>query len=51
MPKKGPIFFYQISKFDALHFICQGLFKNIVFRYVAVVMKKLWDILDFFTQT
>ena len=28
--------------------IFQGLFKNIVFRSVAVVIKKLWAILDFF---
>ena len=28
--------------------IFQGLFKNIVFRSVALVMKKLWAILDFF---
>ena len=29
-------------------FIFQGLFKNIVFRYVALVKQKLWAILDFF---
>ena len=28
-------------------FIFQGLFKNIVFRYAAIVTKKLWAILDF----
>ena len=28
--------------------IFQGLFKNIVFRSVAFVIKKLWAILDFF---
>ena len=28
--------------------IFQGLFKNIVFGSVALVIKKLWDILDFF---
>ena len=28
--------------------IFQGLFKNIVFRSVALVTKKLWAILDFF---
>ena len=28
--------------------IFQGLFKNIVFRSVALVIKKLWAILDFF---
>ena len=27
------------------------LFKNIVFRYVALVTKKLWAILDFFPKT
>ena len=27
--------------------IFQGLFKNIVFRSVALVIKKLWAILDF----
>ena len=26
------------------------LFKNIVFRYVALVTKKLWAILDFFSK-
>ena len=60
MPKKKSknvknIFFClkQISKCDTCfyaHF--QGLFKNIVFRSVALVIKKLWAILDFlFTQT
>ena len=29
-------------------FIFQGLYKNIVFRSVALVTKKLWAILDFF---
>ena len=29
-------------------FIFQGLFKNIVFRSGALVIKKLWAILDFF---
>ena len=28
--------------------IFQGLFKNIVFRSVALVIKKLWAIFDFF---
>ena len=27
------------------------LFKNIVFRYVALATKKLWAILDFFQKT
>ena len=27
------------------------LFKNIVFRYVALATKKLWAILDFFPKT
>ena len=31
--------------------IFQGLFKNIVFRSVALVLKKLWAILDFFLHT
>ena len=31
--------------------IFQGLFKNIAFRSVALVTKKLWAILDFFSQT
>ena len=54
MPKKGSkkvknIFFCfkQISKCDS-RCIFQGLFKNIVFRSVALVTKKLWAILDFF---
>ena len=28
--------------------IFQGIFKNIVFRSVALVIKRLWAILDFF---
>ena len=32
-----------------MHF--QGLFKNMVFRSVALVTKKLWAISDFFSQT
>ena len=39
----------KISKCDACfytHF--QGLFKNIVFRSVALVIKKLWAILEIF---
>ena len=54
MPRKGSkkvnkIFFgfKQISKCDSC-FYMQGLFKNIVFRSVALVTKKLWAILDFF---
>ena len=31
-------------------FIFQGLFKKIVFRSVAFVIKKLWAILDFYTD-
>jgi len=31
-----------------LHAFFQGLFKNIVFRYIALVTKKLWAILEFF---
>ena len=31
--------------------IFQGLFKNIVFRSVALVIKKLWVILDLFLHT
>ena len=42
--------FKQISKCDTclyIHF--QGLFKNIILRSLAVVTKKIWAILDFFT--
>ena len=31
--------------------IFQGIFKNIVFRSVALFIKKLWAILDFFVHT
>ena len=61
MPKKSQkmlqIFFClkQTSKCDTcfyIHFsIFQGLFKNIVFRSVALVIKKLWAIFDFFLHT
>ena len=51
MIKKGKkkIYFKQISKFDIYVSTCifQGHFKNIVFRSVALVIKKLWAILYF----
>jgi len=34
-----------------LHSFFKGFFKNIVFRTVALVTKKLWAILDYFPQT
>ena len=46
------IFLFCFNKYQsATHVstcIFQGLFKNIVFRSVALVTKKLWAILDFF---
>ena len=36
----SPIFVTHVSIF-------QGLFKNLVYRSVALVIKKLWAILDF----
>ena len=34
-----------------LHAFFKGFLKNIDFRSVALVTKKLWAILDFFSQT
>ena len=56
MPKKGKkseeIFFFK-NKYQSMTHgsacIFQGLFKNIVFSSVALVTKKLWAILDFFS--
>jgi len=48
------IFFFVFNKYEyGTHVsisIFQGLFRNIVFRYVALVTKKLWAILDFFSK-
>ena len=58
MPKKGSknFLFFVLNKYQSVthvsRCIFQGLFKNIVFRSVAFVTKKLWAILDvFLTQT
>ena len=54
MPKKGKkkILFFVLKKYQSVThistYIFQGLFKNIVFRSVALVTKKLCAILDFF---
>ena len=49
------IFFFVKNKYQSVTnvstFIFQGLFKNIVFRSVALVIKKLLAILDFFLHT
>ena len=46
------IFFFVKNKYQSVTHVStpifQGLFKNIVFRSVALVIKKLWAILDFF---
>ena len=55
MPKKGSkklkYVFFVLNKYHSVTHnstcIFQGLLKNIVFRYVALVKKKLWAILDF----
>ena len=51
MPKKFKKFFFW-NKYQSVTHVStsnfQGLFKNIVFRSVALVIKKLWAILDFF---
>ena len=55
MPKRKKVFlfcFKQISKCDQcfyIHFSRDR--KNIVFRSVTLGIKKLWAILDFFTET
>ena len=49
--KKCKIFFFLNKYQNVTHVstpIFQGLFKNIVFRSVALVKKKLWAISDFF---
>ena len=60
MPKKmskkwKKIFFFVLYKYQSVTHVStcifQGLFKNIAFRSVALVTKKLWAILDFFSQT
>ena len=57
MPKKSQknvknIFYFLKNKYQSVTHVStpifQGLFKNIVFRSVALVIKKLWAILDFF---
>ena len=49
------IFSFVLNKYQSVTHVStcifQGLFKNIVFRSVALVTKKLWAILDFFSQT
>ena len=46
------IIFFVENKYQSVTHVStsifQGLFKNIVFRSVALVIKKLWAILDFF---
>ena len=59
MPKKSQknvknIFFVRNKYQNMTHVsapIFQGLFKNIVFRSVALVIKNLWAILVFFLHT
>ena len=56
MPKKMfKIFFLFKTNIKVwhmfLHTFFKGFCKNIVFRSVALVIKKLWAILDFFLQT
>ena len=42
------LFYYVFNKYESVTHVSisifQGLFKNIVFRYVALVTKKLWAI-------
>ncbi len=49
------IFIFVLNKYQSVTHVStcifQGLFKNIVFRSVALVTKNLWAILVFFTQT
>ena len=40
---------FKVSQMP-LHLFFKGFFRNIVLRSVAFVTKKLWAILDFFTQ-
>ena len=46
------ILFFVKNKYQSVTHVStpifQGLFKNIVFRSVALVIEKLWAILDFF---
>ena len=46
------IFFFVVNKYQSMthvyKYIFQGLFKNIVFRSVALVTKNVWAILDIF---
>jgi len=47
--------FFDLNKYQSVKHVStcifQGLFKNIVFRSIALVTKKLWAILDFFSKT
>ena len=53
--KKEKHNFFVLNKYQSVTHVLrsffQGLFKNIGFRFVALVTKKLWAILDFFSQT
>ena len=59
MPKMGKnmlkMFFFVLNKYQSVThvstLIFQGLLKNIVFRFVALFLKNICAILDFFTQT
>ena len=52
MPKKVNKFKTNIKVWHMfLHPFFKGFFKNIVFRSVALVIKKFWAILDFFTHS
>ena len=48
------MFFFVFNKYESVTnvsiSIFQGLSRNIVFRYVALVTKQLWAILDFFSK-
>jgi len=58
-PKKGQkikknIFVFVLNKYESVTHVSlsifQGLFRNKVFRYVALVTKQLWAISDFFSK-
>jgi len=53
--KKIKKYFFVLNKSQSVTHVSacifQGLFKTIVFRSVALVSKKLWAILDFFSHT
>ena len=53
--KKLKKYFFVLKKYQSMTnvstCIFQGLFKNVVFRSEALVTKKLWAILNFFSQT